>query len=115
MKSSQLVIKAQDQNITAVELSKGISGELAIVSLDVMRELLNAHGHFMSLGDLKEKLTDKLDNCNDLHTYEDVLSYELAMLQLHRNLKAYDDAKFDEKKKKDTFTSNTIDDLVNRD
>jgi len=127
MKSSQLIIKAQDQPITAVELSKGIPGELAIVSLNVMRELLNAHAHHTSLDDLKEKMVDKLDNCKDMHAYEDILSYELAMLQLHRNLKAYDDTKFEEKKKAKepgavmgresfhSFSQNTIDDLVNRD
>ena len=97
MKSSKLLIKSPDQEILAIELSKGITGELAIVSLNVLRELVNTHAHHVSLRELKKSIMERLERCADIHTYEDILSYDLAMLQLHRNLKAYDDAE-DEKK-----------------
>ena len=116
MKASQLTLKTEERQISAVQLQSPTlvpNGQLALVSMDLMRELLNQHALKVSLGDLKEQMIDKIDNCTTLEEYRATLSYDLAMLELHANLKAYDDAKFEEKRKGEIET-NSIDDMVNR-
>lgn len=120
MKSSQLVIKAEERQVSAVQLNSAATspnGELALVSLDIVKELLNAHATKVSLREMKEQIIKSIEQCDNIEEYKRILSYDLSMLELHANLKAYDLAKFEEKKKAmlpGSFQSNSIDDMVNR-
>ena len=123
MQKSQLTVKAEEKQISALQLSSpGLvpNGELALVSLDLMKELLNAHATKVSLRELKEQIIEKITNCDKIEEYKQILAYDLSMLELHANLKAYDLAQYEAKKKekegkKGEWETNSIDDMVNRD
>lgn len=90
----------QDQEIEVVELSSPAHGPVALVNIDILRNLLQEHAKVMSLRDLRINIVKKIENCITTEEYKQVLSYDLAMISLHDALREHDEKAWKEKEAK---------------
>lgn len=89
MKQSQLQTTVE---LSVVPLSSPEHGELALINMEILRELLHKHSIHYSLGDAQDHIIEKIQACRTVEEYKKVLSYDLAILSIHDNLKAYDES-----------------------